>query len=108
MANSISVRFAKALMDLYPNRPDLENMHNYEIFHHDDYLSGSETKKAEIRSLSSQSRYEYEKIETSSIYISLNLIKEGLKIKKFSKLAHILGGRSVTGLSDMVSQRVAV
>ena len=83
MTNSVSIRLAKALMKAFPNFPTQENKNNYEIFKHNDYLNGSETEKKDIRLSSSKSRYEYEKIETTSIHISPNSTRQSLKIKKF-------------------------
>ena len=48
-------------MKAFPNHPTLENKNNHEIFHHKDYLNGSEAEKREIKSASSKYRYEYEK-----------------------------------------------
>ena len=50
MTNSVSVRFAKALMKAFPNYPTQDNKNNHEIFYHNDYLNGSEAEKRGIRS----------------------------------------------------------
>ena len=48
-------------MKVFPNHPTQDNKNNHEIFHHNDYINGSEAQKREIRLTSAKYRYEYEK-----------------------------------------------
>lgn len=47
-------------MEISQNFPTTENKHNWEIFRHKEYTNASKEYQAEIRQLSSQSRYDYE------------------------------------------------
>lgn len=95
MTNSIAVHFAKALMKAFPNYPTLENKNNHEIFHHEDYLNGSEAEKREIRSSSSKLRYEYEKNrDFFNIYFP-KVSKEKYKNKEVLEIGSYTGGSLV-------------
>ena len=95
MTNSVSVRFAKALMKVFQNYPTQENKNNHEIFHHNNYLNGSEAEKREIRSSSSKSRYEYEKNrDFFNIYFP-KLNKEKYKNKEILEIGSYTGGSLV-------------
>ena len=73
-------------MKAFPNYPTQENKNNHEIFHHNDYLNGSEAEKREIRLSSSKSRYEYEKNrDFFNIYFP-KLNKENYKNKEILEI----------------------
>ena len=92
MAINMSVRFAKALMKIYPNYPTTEDKTNYEIFNHNEYLNGSETEKKDIRFLSSKSRYDYEKNRDYFNVYFPKFNKEEFKNKEVLEIGSYTGG----------------
>ena len=95
MTNSVSVRFAKALMKAFPNYPTQDNKNNHEIFYHNDYLNGSEAKKRDVRSSSSKSRYEYEKNRDFFNTYFPKFNKEKYKNKEILEIGSYTGGSLV-------------
>jgi ubiquinone/menaquinone biosynthesis C-methylase UbiE len=95
MLNNISVRLAKLFMQAFPNYPTQENKHNHEIFHHRNYINGSEAEKKEIRSLSSRSRYEYEKSRDFFEIYFPKFNKEKYKNSEILEIGSYTGGSLV-------------
>ena len=89
------MRLAKALMELYPNYPTSEDKTNYEIFNHNEYLNGSEAQKKDIRFLSSQSRYDYEKKRNYFNVYFPKFNKEEFKNKEVLEIGSYTGGSLV-------------
>ena len=95
LKNSISVRIAKVLIKAFPNYPTLENKNNHQIFHHKDYLNGSEAEQREIKSLSSKYRYEYEKNRDFFNIDFPKFDKEKYKDKEILEIGSFTGGSLV-------------
>ena len=86
----------KFLMKTFQNEPSENNFENWEVFNHDIYLNGSESKKKEIRNATCLARYNIEKNKKYSWmenYFLSNLNSELFKDKCLLDIGCFTGGR---------------
>ena len=86
----------KFLMKTFQNKPSENNFENWEVFNHDIYLNGNESKKKEIRNATCLARYDIEKDKKYSWmenYFLSSLNSDFLKDKYLLDIGCFTGGR---------------